>query len=265
MRSSRDYGTDADFRDWFFDKSKKCCPDKLYAAIVCLCGLSEFVQTIEWTTMVDLIGIYGASGCGRGIMPIARAQYGDINTNVVFIDDGLELDMVNGHSVYGWEGFLSLKSIDRAIVIAIANGDIRRKLVEKCQSEGISLLGVKSNNVIIMDEVELGEGCLLSPFVTITSNVRIGHYFHANIYSYVEHDCVIGDYVTFAPRVSCNGNVIIENDVYIGAGAVIKQGQPNKPLIIGERAIIGMGAVVTKDVPAGATVIGNPARPIRKP
>ena len=71
---------------------------------------------------------------------------------------------------------------------------------------------------------------------------------------------MIGDYVTFAPAVKCNGNVHIEDHVYVGAGAVIKQGSPDNPLIIGEGAVIGMGAVVTKSIPAGMTVVGNPAK-----
>jgi acetyltransferase-like isoleucine patch superfamily enzyme len=77
------------------------------------------------------------------------------------------------------------------------------------------------------------------------------------LYSYVEHDCVIGDFVTFAPAVCCNGAVEIGDGAYIGANAVIRQG-----LSIGKNAVIGMGAVVTKDVPAGETWVGNPARPI---
>jgi acetyltransferase-like isoleucine patch superfamily enzyme len=114
-----------------------------------------------------------------------------------------------------------------------------------------------------MDEVLLGEGAILSPFVTLTSNIRIGRHFHANLYSYVEHDCVIGDFVTFAPAVKCNGNVHIGDHAYIGAGAVIRQGKPGKPLVIGKGAVIGMGAVVTRDVSPGVTVVGNPARPLR--
>ena len=94
----------------------------------------------------------------------------------------------------------------------------------------------------------------------ITADARIGRYFHSNIYSYVAHDCRIGDYVTFAPGVRCNGNVIIEDYAYVGTGAIIKHGLPGKPLVIGRGAVVGMGAVVTKDVPPYATVVGNPAK-----
>ena len=74
-----------------------------------------------------------------------------------------------------------------------------------------------------MDFVEIAEGSLISPFVTIGSNVKIGKFFHANLYSYVEHDCEIGDFITFAPGVKCNGNVNIQDNVYVGCGAIILQ------------------------------------------
>src|SRR3546814_3541130 len=65
-----------------------------------------------------------------------------------------------------------------------------------------------------MDDVEIAEGALVSPYVTFTSNIKVGRCFHANLYSYVEHDCVIGDYVTFAPGVRCNGNIRIGDRAY---------------------------------------------------
>jgi acetyltransferase-like isoleucine patch superfamily enzyme len=116
----------------------------------------------------------------------------------------------------------------------------------------------------VYDGNQIGEGVILCDHTLVTSNARIGRFFHANIYSYVAHDCVIGDYVTFAPSVHCNGNVHIHRHAYIGTGAILKQGSPERPLVIGEGAVVGMGAVVTKDVPAHTTVVGNPARPLAK-
>lgn len=213
--------------------------------------------------MTRFIGVYGASGCGRGIMPLLR-EHAAAADRLVFIDDGAAGQTINGAPVLAWEAFLAEPEAHKAVAIAIANSEVRQRLAERCAEAGVRLAGARAQNVVEMDDVVIGEGALLSPFVTLTSNIRIGRCFHANIYSYVEHDCVIGDFVTFAPRVSCNGNVHIGDHAYIGTGAVIRQGTPDKPLRIGRGAVVGMGAVVTKDVPDGATVIGNPARPLIK-
>lgn len=211
------------------------------------------------------IAIFGASGCGRGVMPLARAQFAhESQVDLVFVDDNPSSSMVNGHQVLTYEEWLRKPATSHGINVAIANGRVRERLVQRCESDGVHFFEVRSSNVIQLDDVTIGEGAILCPFVTLTSNIQIGKHFHANIYSYVEHDCVIGDFVTFAPGVKCNGNVRIEDHAYIGAGAIIKQGTPGNPLVIGQGAVIGMGAVVTKSVPPGVTMVGNPARNISK-
>ena len=53
--------------------------------------------------------------------------------------------------------------------------------------------------------------------------------------------------------------ITVGADVWIGGGAILLPG-----VRVGDGAIIGAGAVVTRDVAAGATVAGNPARPIKR-
>ena len=214
-----------------------------------------------------IYAIYGASGCGRSLMPVARQQLQrlGVSAEIYFIDDSLqEQQVVNGHIALNYQSFRNLNAAQKFVLIAIANSQIREKLANQLTSDGLQLWTVQADNVVIMDNIQMAEGAALSPFVSITSNIKIGKCFHANLYSYVEHDCVIGNYVTFAPGVKCNGNIHIEDHAYIGTGAIIKQGTPDKPLVIGKGAVIGMGAVVTKSVPAGVTVVGNPARILEK-
>jgi sugar O-acyltransferase (sialic acid O-acetyltransferase NeuD family) len=209
---------------------------------------------------MNLYGVYGASGFGREVMPMLRAQVASEPDAVcVFVDDSGIEDTVNGHKCLTFEQFLSHPTQRRAITLAIADGTIRKKLAAKCEAEGVRFISVQATNCTVLDVSLVAEGMILCGFATITSNAEIGRHFHGNIYSYVAHDCVIGDFVTFAPGVMCNGNVHIEDHAYIGTGAIIRQG-----ITIGAGAIVGMGAVVTRDVLPGITVVGNPARPLIK-
>ncbi len=198
-------------------------------------------------------------------MPVARQQLmaqGADPGRLVFIDDAATEESINDHQVLTYDAFLNEAASGHFVAIAIGDGKVRERLAAKCSADQISAWTVRADNVVVMDDVEIGGGALLSPFVTITSNIRIGRFFHGNLYSYVEHDCRIGDFVTLAPGVKCNGNIVVEDHVYIGSGAILRQGKPGAPLRIERGAIVGMGAVVTRDVAAGVTVVGNPARPM---
>lgn len=57
---------------------------------------------------------------------------------------------------------------------------------------------------------------------------------------------------------TCKGDIIVENDVWIGAKSTIMSG-----IKIGNGAIVGATATVTKDVPPFAIVVGNPAKIVK--
>jgi sugar O-acyltransferase (sialic acid O-acetyltransferase NeuD family) len=184
----------------------------------------------------------------------------DLNSQIYFVESDGRQRVVNGIPVISEEEFFSVKCQERNFNVAISDSELREEIVGRFLSRGakpISLVSPNSNHYI---NNAIGVGAIICAYSTITSNAQIGKFFHCNIYSYVAHDCVIGNFVTFAPKVQCNGNVHVRDHAFIGSGAIIKQGTASKPIIIGEGATIGMGAVVTKDVQPHTTVIGNPAR-----
>ncbi len=208
-------------------------------------------------------GLYGAGGFAREVMPWvndALSRQNISTKNLFLIETNPSTKINNPYPLISEEDFLKKALADSSFNIAISDSKVRQKIAERLISNGITPLTLKSSHSIVYDDVALGIGAIICPQAIITANVVIGKFLHLNLMACIAHDCIIGDYVTFGPGAICCGNVHIQNHVYIGAGAIIKQGQKGKPLIIGEGAVIGMGAVVTKDVPANTIVIGNPAR-----
>ncbi len=217
-----------------------------------------------------LFGLFGGGGFGAEVMPLAKFyistlcdQMSESGIEVVAVESEPKVDQLNGHRLISEFEFINTKCL-RYFNVAIGSSTAREQIAERLKAFGCRPLSIFANSAIIYDNNKIGEGAMICDHVIITSNTKIGKFFQANIYSYVAHDCEIGDFVTFAPRVNCNGNVKVGNHAYIGTGAVIKQGNSEKPLEIGEGAIVGMGAVVTKDVPPYTTVVGNPARVLEK-
>lgn len=202
--------------------------------------------------------IFGCGGFGRELLGPARQLHSQrliqkAEHEVVFVADEPSQD------VFGAKVILpEALTHDDELIIAIGDPGVRRTLAKRFSN--IPAGKLIAPTAVIGPGALVGEGAVFCDFTMATADARIGRHFQCNIYSYVAHDCVIGDFVTFAPRVSCNGNVQVEDGAYIGTGAVIKQGSRGNPLVIGAGAVVGMGAVVTKNVPEGATVVGNPAR-----
>jgi sugar O-acyltransferase (sialic acid O-acetyltransferase NeuD family) len=203
------------------------------------------------------LAIFGPGGHGRESIAFAARLPKPKFSELIFVADEPR-GPVDGFDVVTPD---RLREDDR-LVIALGSSEARRRVAERLSHVLAGRLVAAT--AIVGDTVELGEGALVSDFAMITANCRVGRHFQANMYSYVAHDCVIGDFVTLAPRAGINGSVHVGDGAFIGSGAVIRNGTAAKPLVIGAGAVVGMGAVVTSDVPAGATVVGNPARPLRR-
>lgn len=109
--------------------------------------------------------------------------------------------------------------------------------------------------------LSLGARCYLNAGCTVldTGPVRIGAGAmlgpNVQIYCADHHR----DAALRAQGLEIAKPVTIGVGAWIGGGATILAG-----VTVGDAAIVGAGAVVTRDVAAGATVVGNPARPLTK-
>lgn len=205
------------------------------------------------------IAIYGAGGLGRELIGPLRRKLEPFD-EMILVDQQKAGGEVCGFAVQPLD---ALRAGD-SFILAAGSGSHRQAMERHCLDRGAVPHNFFAPSSHIGVGNDIGPGALFCDYSLVTAATRIGRQFQCNIYSYVAHDCVIGDYVTFAPRVSCNGHIRIEDFAYIGTGAVIREGSADKPLVIGRGATVGMGAVVTRSVPPGVTVIGAPARPMER-
>ena len=214
-----------------------------------------------------MFGLVGAGGFGREVMHIAINNLREsftvpVESHIYFVESFPRSSMVNGIPCISIDEFLDLKSDLKLFNIAIADSGVRESIAQQFLEHDVNPVLLQSEFSHLMASQESQSTAIICGFATVSTNVHVGQFFHANINTYVAHDCVIGDFVTFGPGVLCLGNVRVGDHAYIGAGAIIREGTVDKPRLIGEGAVIGMGSVVTRDVAPFTTVIGNPAKPI---
>lgn len=130
----------------------------------------------------------------------------------------------------------------------------------------------------------IGEGSVIDDFVKIKhvggeKDIQIGKnvYVNSGTVIYSGNGIVLGDNVLIGPNCSLvpvnhntkdreipirlqgfspsKGGILIENDVWLGAGVVVLDGA-----IIRKGAIVGAGSVVTGEIKAFSIAVGNPCK-----
>lgn len=201
-----------------------------------------------------MILIYGASGHAHELANLAQVCGHRLAS---YIDDFSSGSLIL-RPQEAWARFP-----DSPVLLGVGLPKIRRKLAEQVKVVGFALAPkLVHPRVELSSSIEIGQGSVITAGCILTVDIHIGQQTHVNISVSISHDVWIGDYVTVSPGARICGNVRIESDVFIGAGAVIMNGSPKNPVVVGARAVIGAGACVTQPVPPGETWVGVPARPV---
>jgi maltose O-acetyltransferase len=140
--------------------------------------------------------------------------------------------------------------------------------LERLQHEALKRsLASCGNNVVIGQpttieaphKVSIGDDVAIAPYVHMWANAGISIGDRTMIASHVAITTATHDpNASVMRRTLIEQPIVIENDVWIGAHAVILPG-----VTIGARAVVGAGAVVHVNVAPDTVVVGIPASPVR--
>jgi sugar O-acyltransferase (sialic acid O-acetyltransferase NeuD family) len=138
---------------------------------------------------------------------------------------------------------------------SIGSTEHRAEVIQKVKAMGLSFPTLSSPQVIVNEDVRVGDGSIIMDGAVIQPGVRIGNHSILNTGAIVDHDCTIGDHVHLAPGVTLSGEVGLGNHILVGTGASILQG-----LKITDHVIIGAGATVISNIESSGTYVGVPAK-----
>lgn len=152
-----------------------------------------------------------------------------------------------------------VKDVPALFVIGVGDNWSRKTISEKIESAKPKYATIIHHSAQIADDIVIGEGTVIMPNAVINAGCVIGKHCIVNTGAILEHDSVMEDFSSLAPRVATGGNVYIGECSAIGLGAVI-----NNDIKICSQTVIGSGSIVTKDIQNNVVAYGVPCKVIRK-
>lgn len=156
-------------------------------------------------------------------------------------------------------GILKMLKILRCKLVLAPHGNIS---IGSNSTFGRGTVFWAPNKMTIGNNVYIGKYCTLQADIEIGDNIDIAN--NVGLIGKYDHDfSKVGVSIKDAPWIGDafydfrgkDQKIIIEDDVWIGFGAVVFTG-----VKVHRGAIVAAGSIVTHDVPAYAIVAGNPAR-----
>lgn len=206
------------------------------------------------------IYIVGAGGFSREIydyLSCSNFEYNGYQLAGFLDDDSTQLDKFDiEHAIIGPLQYSYIPK-GSTLIMGLANPLLKEKLFKFYSGCGINFISYIHPSSIVGKYVQLGEGCVVCPNVTITTNIQIGLCTTVNAHSSIGHDVIIGDFCTLSGHCDLTGGVSVGDRVMFGSHALVI---PSK--VVESDSIVGAGSVVVKKVKSGTTVFGNPAKKI---
>ena len=207
--------------------------------------------------MTETVYIFGAGGFGREIAWLAGDVHGSSVDLAFLVDDARYLtgpvDDIDVRLVDDVEG-------PGKYVVAVGDAALRRRAAKALDQRGLRAATLVHPRAEYSSRVVFGPGSVVAVGTLMSTNIVLGSHVQLNSCT-IGHDVTIGDFVTIAPGVNVSGNVVVEEDAFIGTGANVIAGTPGNPLVIGAGAIVAAGATVIRSVEPGTLVAGVPAVP----
>jgi len=204
--------------------------------------------------------IIGDGGHGKVVADIVNSN-SDMTVYAILDDKHAEVFVGNGILSGPISHVTKLINSDQDIrvVLGIGSNAARKKKVSQLEISSVKYIRAIHSSAIVSPSAKIGNGTVIMPGVIINADAIIEEHVIVNSGSVVEHDCVVSNFAHISPLAVLTGGVRIGEGTHIGAGASVI---PLKT--IGVWTIVGAGAVVVSDIEDRVTVVGSPARVIKR-